>query len=128
MSRMVRAELKFLLVPSLAADLLLWIVLLPFYGFCAEIPLGLIFGTAVMLANIYLLGYATERAVYKPLASAKRYMYFFYALRMLMIGFAFFTAVSVSWLNVVTTAIPTVYPRIFHTVPALFGRKRRDNE
>lgn len=128
LSKMIKKELTFLIPRAFGADAALWLILLPMYGFCADIPLGLLFGTLVMIVNIYLLGYASERAVQKELASAKRYMFFFYAVRMLMMGLAFIAAVNISWLNVVTVAIPTVYPRVFYTADAIFKEKRSKKE
>ena len=75
---MVNDELNMLFPRSLMIDLVIFLATLPLYGFGWEIPLGLTLGTAAMLLNITLLGYASERTVERPLKQAKRYMFSFY--------------------------------------------------
>ena len=73
LSPMINKELSFLLPGALILDGIIYLITLPFYGFCMEIPLGLVLGTAVMTLNFILLGYSSERAVEKrSVGAAKR--------------------------------------------------------
>lgn len=118
-SKMVEDELKVLIPPSLAADLAVFLLSLPFYGFGAEIPLGLALGTAAMTVNIILLGHACRNTVERPLKQAKRYMFMFYLLRMAVLGCAVVAGFKLSVLNPAAVCLPMFYPKVIYTVRAL---------
>lgn len=122
-SAMINKELSFIMPRALILDCIIFLISLPFYKLCLEIPLGLLAGTAVMTLNFILLGYSSERAVERPLASAKRYMALFYGIRLIICGLLFFAAVKLPYINVVTAAIPQLYPKLFYTAHAAIKRK-----
>lgn len=120
---MIRRELKFLLPRALVLDLAVYLISLPVYGLCAEVPLGLLAGTAVMLLNFIILGLSSERAVERPLASAKGYMFCSYMIRLLITGLLFVAGIKCASLNLVAAAIPQLYPKLAYTVHAAVKRK-----
>lgn len=121
---MVNDELNMLILPSLAADLVIFLASLPLYGFGCQIPLGLLLGTFSMLLNITLLGYASERTVERPLKQAKRYMFSFYLLRMALMGAAIVAGFKCSFLSAPAVCVPLFYPRVIHTVLAVISAKK----
>lgn len=122
-SEMIRRELKFLLPRALIFDGMIYIISLPAYGLCAEIPLGLLAGTAVMLLNFIILGLSSERAVEKPLPTAKRYMFGSYMIRLLITGVLFFAGVKLPQINLPAAAIPQLYPKLAYTLDAMIKKK-----
>lgn len=121
-SKMVEDELKVLIPPSLAVDLCIFLASLPFYGFGAEVPLGLLLGTAAMTVNIILLGYASRNAVERTLKRAKRYMFFFYLLRMTILGAAITAGFKISFLNPAAVCLPMFYPKVIYTARAIMKK------
>lgn len=113
---MVNDQLNFLLPYSLIADAVIFLASLPLYGLNTEVPLGLLLGTAAMTANITLLGYSSERAVEKNKKAAKRYMFFFYLVRMTVMGAAMVIGFKFSAVNAAAVCIPLFYPKVIYTV------------
>ena len=120
---MICRELKFLLPRALVLDLAVYLISLPVYGLCAEVPLGLLAGTFVMLLNFIILGLSSERAVERPLASAKGYMFGSYMIRLLITGLVFFAGIKCTSLNLVAAAIPQLYPKLAYTADAALKKK-----
>lgn len=120
---MICRELKFLLPRALVLDLAVYLISLPVYRLCAEVPLGLLAGTAVMTLNFIILGLSSERAVERPLASAKRYMFGSYMIRLFITGLLFFAGIKCPSVNLVAAAIPQLYPKFAYTVHAAVKRK-----
>jgi hypothetical protein len=120
---MICRELKFLLPRALVLDLAVYLISLPVYGLCAEVPLGLLAGTFVMLLNFIILGLSSERAVERPLASAKGYMFGSYMIRLLITGLLFFAGIKCASLNLVAAAIPQLYPKLAYTADAALKKK-----
>ena len=122
-SEMICRELKLLLPRALVLDLAVYLISLPVYGLCAEVPLGLLAGTFVMLLNFIILGLSSERAVERPLASAKGYMFGSYMIRLLITGLLFFAGIKCTSLNLVAAAIPQLYPKLAYTADAALKKK-----
>ncbi|MDE6762621.1 MAG: ATP synthase subunit I, partial [Oscillospiraceae bacterium] len=122
-SEMICRELKFLLPRALVLDLAVYLISLPVYRLCIEVPLGLLAGTAVMLLNFIILGLSSERAVERPLTSAKRYMFGSYMIRLLITGLLFVAGIKCPSINLVAAAIPQLYPKLAYTVHAAVKRK-----
>lgn len=122
-SEMICRELKFLLPRALVLDFAVYLISLPVYGLCMEVPLGLLAGTAVMLFNFIILGLSSERAVERPLASAKGYMFGSYMIRLLITGLLFFAGIKCPSLNLVAAAIPQLYPKLAYTAHAALKKK-----
>lgn len=120
---MICRELKFLLPRALVLDFAVYLISLPVYGLCMEVPLGLLAGTAVMLFNFIILGLSSERAVERPLASAKGYMFGSYMIRLLITGLLFFAGIKCPSLNLVAAAIPQLYPKLAYTAHAALKKK-----
>lgn len=118
LSEMIRHELRFLVPRALVFDGIVYIISLPVYGLCAEVPLGLLAGTAVMLLNFIILGLSSERAVEKPLAMAKGYMFGSYMLRLLITGLLFVAGIKLPQIHLLAAAIPQLYPKLAYTVNA----------
>lgn len=120
---MICRELKFLLPRALILDGAVYIISLPVYGFCAEVPLGLSAGTAVMLLNFIILGLSSERAVEKPLPAAKGFMFGSYMLRLLITGALFFAGLKLPQIDLVAAALPQLFPRLAYTMNAAAKKK-----
>ncbi len=112
-------ELKMLFPRALIIDAAIYLVTLPFYGFTAEIPLGLLLGTAACFLNLIILGFACSHAVERPLKAAKRFMFTFYLIRMTLLGAAIVAGFEISFINPVCVCIPLFYPKAIYTVRAL---------
>jgi hypothetical protein len=129
LSKMVNKELDFLLPRALILDGIIYLITLPFYGFGIEIPSGLMLGTLVMALNFILLGYSSERAVEKrSVSSAKRYMFLFYLIRFTIMGVLFAVSVKTPHINVVTAAIPQLYPKICYTLDAAVKKRKEGKD
>lgn len=122
-SEMICRELKFLLPRALILDAVIYIISLPVYGLCKEVPLGLLVGTAVMLLNFIILGLSSERAVERPLRAAKAYMFGSYMLRLLITGVLFLSGIKCSSLNLIACAIPQLFPKMAYTLHAALNKK-----
>lgn len=120
---MIRRELKFLLPRALIFDGIIYIISLPVYKLCADVPLGLMTGTAVMLLNFIILGLSSERAVEKPLPTAKGYMFGSYMIRLLITGVLFVAGLKLPQINLLAAAIPQLYPKLAYTLDAMTKKK-----
>ena len=120
---MIRRELKFLLPRALIFDGIIYIISLPVYKLCTDVPLGLLAGTAVMLLNFIILGLSSERAVEKPLPMAKGYMFGSYIVRLLITGVLFVAGLKLPQINLLAAAIPQLYPKLAYTLDAMIKRK-----
>ena len=119
LSRMVNEQFDFIMPKALLADLIVFVAALPFYGFTAGVPLGLLLGTAAMTANFLLLGYSAERAVEKPTQkSAQRYMFSFYLIRLTIMGAALAAGFNCSLFNPAATFLPLLWPKTIYTADA----------
>lgn len=128
-SPMINKELSFLFPRALILDGIIYLITLPFYRLCIEIPLGLVLGTLVMTLNFILLGYSSEHAVEKrSAASAKRYMFLFYIIRFTIMGALFAVSVKTTYINVVTAAIPQLYPKICYTLDAAVKKRKEGKD
>ncbi len=120
---MISRELKFLLPRALILDVVIYIISLPVYGLCREVPLGLLAGTAVMLVNFIILGLSSERAVERPLRAAKGYMFGSYMLRLLITGVLFYAGMKCDSLNLIACALPQLFPKMAYTLHAALNKK-----
>lgn len=122
LSKMINDELNIVIPWALVIDGVIFIASLPLYKLGIEIPLGLLLGTFTMLVNFTLLGYSAERAVERPMASAKRYMFMFYIIRFCIMGTMMVLAFKISIVNPFAVAIPLCYPKIIYTLSPAFNK------
>ena len=122
-SEMINKELKFLLPRAIVLDVVIYIISLFVYGLCKEVPLGLLAGTAVMLINFIILGLSSERAVERPLRSAKADMFGSYMLRLAIVGVLFYAGIKCSSLNLIACALPQLFPKMAYTLHAALNKK-----
>lgn len=120
---MVSDELRFIVPWALVIDGIVFLVTLPLYKLGIEIPLGLLFGTFIMIVNFTLLGYSAERAVERPMKSAKRYMFMFYIIRFAIMGCSLVFAFKISVINPYAAFIPLFYPKIIYTLSPILNKK-----
>ena len=124
LGKMTAEELKMLLPRAFIADLVIYLLTLPFYGLSAEVPLGLLLGTAAMTANLILLGYSVDRAVeYKTEKAAKRYMFSFYLIRFAVMGAALTAGIKLRAVNLAAVCIPLFYPKAIYTIRGIINNK-----
>lgn len=128
LSPMINKELSFLLPRTLIFDGVVYLITLPFCGFCLDIPLGLLLGTFVMLLNFVLLGISSEHAVERQVGAAKRLMTLSYIGRFAIMGCLFAFCVITGYANVVTAAIPTMYPRWSYTLDAAVKKRKEGKD
>ena len=119
-SKMITDELKFIALPVVVLDAVVLLAAAPFFGFTLDGVLGLLLGTAAMLANFILLGFSSERAVEKTAVSAKRYMLLFCFIRFAIMGAAMAFAFHSDRINGFYTVIPLLYPKMIYTLSAVF--------
>ncbi len=122
-SRMITDELSMLIPWSLILDSIIFLATLPVYKLGIQIPLGLALGTLTMIVNIIVLGLACERAVERPVASAKRFMFGAYILRMSIIGCSFLLAFHLECINPLAAIIPVFFPKIIYTASGFIKSK-----
>lgn len=121
---LIDRQLEFLLPRSLIADAILFIISLPFYGLDTSVPSGLLIGTAAMLVNMVLLGISVGKCTDCPTAkSAKRCMFKYYMLRLVIVGAAVLTGFKVSGISPIACCIPLFYPKLFYTASGIFRKK-----
>ena len=123
LSEMIRRELKFLLPRALVLDCMIYIISLPVYKLCADIPLGLLAGTAVMLLNFIILGLSAERAVEYPVNLAKGIMFGSYMIRLIITGLLFIAGLKLPQIHLLAAAVPQLYPKIAYTFDAMVKKK-----
>ena len=107
---------------DIAAYLISVIVL----GATLSFALGLLLGTAVLLATLLLLKISVERmaadAKRSGVTSQRRYL-LFYAMRLGVFAVAFGAAVILrKYISPVAVAVPMLYPRLIYTLGAVFQR------
>ena len=122
-SEMITRELKFLLPRAAVFDCVIYLISLPVYKFCAEVPLGLLTGTAVMVLNFIILGVSAEHAVERSLSVAKGMMFGSYMLRLLIMGALFVAGIKLPQINLLAAAIPQLYPKLAYTLDAMVKKK-----
>ncbi len=123
-SDMINKELGFLLPRTLVFDCVLFIVSLPFYGPDIAVILGLAAGSFIMLLNFVILGAASQRAVERPVGSAKRYMFGSYLLRFGIVSLLFIAGIKLPFINLLAASIPQLYPKFFYTLNAALIKKK----
>lgn len=125
---MINKELSFLFPRTLIFDGILYLITLPFYGLCSQIPLGILLGTLVMLLNFVILGISSEHAVERQAGGAKRLMLLSYAGRFLIMGCLFTFCVITGYANVVAAAVPMMYPRWSYTLDAVVKKRKEGKD
>ncbi len=127
-SDMINKELTFLVPRAVAAAGVIYLITLPLYGFCVDVPLGIVLGTIVMLVNFILIGYSAERAVERPISSAKRYMMLFYGIRMAICAALFILAAKSKYINLPSAVIPLFFPKIIYTLDAAVKKRKEGKD
>ena len=132
---MLGQEIRGILKRAVFLDIAAYLVSVIVRGASLSFALGLLLGTAVLLATLLLLKISVERmaadAKYSGVTSQRRYL-LFYALRLAVFGAAFGTALILrKYLSPVAVVIPMLYPRLIYTAGALLqgsggsaGKKR----
>lgn len=125
---MVNKELSFLFPRTLVFDGIVYLITLPFLGLRADIPLGLLLGTIVELLNFVILGISAEHAVEKTVTGARALMGVSYVIRFAIMGCLFAFCIITGYANVVTAAIPTLYPRWSYTLDAAVKKRKEGKD
>ncbi|MCQ2416726.1 MAG: ATP synthase subunit I [Oscillospiraceae bacterium] len=116
-----------LMKKAVILDIAAYLISLLFYGLTISFAAGLVLGTAVLFAMLYLLRLsvcrAADDAIRYGTTSQKRYM-LYYALRILVFGIAFAGALHFrNQVSPVAAVIPMIYPRLIYTADAIFKKK-----
>ena len=128
LSKEVKSELKPVLIFSLPLDAAVFLVSLLFIRTDGYSPLfmasGLLYGTAVMLLNLFILALFVEFFAELTPEKGRAAAAFGYFVRMTVIGVSFFGAIKLPFINAWGAAIPLIYPKIIYTVRGVFFNKR----
>ncbi len=122
-----RAEMKALICRTLLLDLAAVLIRGMFPGETLPFALGLLLGSAVMLADLLLLNRAVRAMARDAEAggtSSQRRFQGNYLLRMLLFGAVFAAALLLPRISPAGVAIPMLYPRLIYTAGALFSRSK----
>lgn len=123
-TNVINDELRSMLPWLLALNGVYFALLLVLFfagGFDYSLLLGGIWGNLVGVGNFWLLGKSAESAVRRRDAkSARTYMNAMYCIRYLGIFLAMTAAAILSFISVITAAVPLFFPRIVITLKALW--------
>lgn len=126
-TNVINDELRSMLPWLLALNGVYFALLLVLFfagGFDYSLLLGGIWGNLVGVGNFWLLGKSAESAVRRRDAkSARTYMNTMYCIRYLGIFLAMTAAAILSFISVITAAVPLFFPRIVITLKALWGTR-----
>ncbi len=122
----LRQEIIDILRRAVFLDIAAYLISVIVLGATLSFALGLLLGTAVLLATLFLLKISVERmaadAKRSGVTSQRRYL-LFYAMRLGVFAVAFGAAVILrKYISPVAAAIPMLYPRLIYTLGALFQR------
>ena len=127
-------EIRGILKRAVFLDIAAYLISVTVCGASLSFALGLLLGTAVLLATLLLLKISVERmaadAKRSGVTSQRRYL-LYYAMRLGVFGAAFGAAVILrKYISPVAVAVPMLYPRLIYTAGALIqgagssGQKR----
>lgn len=127
-------EIRSILKRAVFLDIAAYLISVIVCGASLSFALGLLLGTAVLLATLLLLKISVERmaadAKRSGVTSQRRYL-LYYAMRFGVFGAAFGAAVILrKYISPVAVAVPMLYPRLIYTAGALLqgagssGQKR----
>lgn len=85
--------------------------------------LGTLLGCFCAILNFFLTARAIQKNIDKPENEAKLAAMGNYYLRMILIAVIVFASIKLSWLNVYTTVIPLLFPRLVITICGLAAKK-----
>ena len=122
----LRQEIIDILRRAVFLDIAAYLISVIVLGATLSFALGLLLGTAVLLATLFLLKISVERmaadAKRSGVTSQRRYL-LFYAMRLGVFAVAFGAAVILrKYISPVAVAVPMLYPRLIYTLGALFQR------
>lgn len=122
----LRQEIIDILRRAAFLDIAAYLISVIVLGATLSFALGLLLGTAVLLATLFLLKISVERmaadAKRSGVTSQRRYL-LFYAMRLGVFAVAFGAAVILrKYISPVAVAIPMLYPRLIYTLGAMFQR------
>ncbi|MBQ4160408.1 MAG: ATP synthase subunit I [Clostridia bacterium] len=102
--------------------LVVWIA----FGVHIPMLLGTVLGSLCAIVNFFLTALNVQKAVDKSESGAKLSMVSGYYCRLAIIAAAMFLAIKMPWLNIFTTAIPLIFPRLVITGHSLVGQLKKD--
>ena len=122
----LRQEIIDILRRAVFLDIAAYLISVIVLGATLSFALGLLLGTAVLLATLFLLKISVERmaadAKRSGVTSQRRYL-LFYAMRLGVFAVAFGAAVILrKYISPVAVAVPMLYPRLIYTLGAVFQR------
>ncbi len=112
MSRPLQKEIRYAAVGTVVLDVLLWLCSLPLVGFGAEVPLGLLIGSAGMLLNLLLL----RRSILRAVSGGKSQDFGGYLLRCVISCAAMAAGMLLPLVSGLCTVLPFLYPKLLFGV------------
>ena len=104
------------------------VVVLFAFGVNTAMLLGVLLGCLCAVLNFVLTARDIQKNIDKSESEAKLAAMGGYYLRLILIAVVIFLAIKLPWLNVYTTVIPLVFPRIVILSYGLFGKKKSGGE
>ena len=128
-SRITTDEMRGMLPWFLAVNAVYFAVLIVLFfafGFDYTLLVGGVWGNIAGVGNFWLMGITAEKAVRRrdPKA-AQSYMNTMYCIRYLGLFLVMTAAAVLPFVNVVTAAVPLIFPRIIITIKALWEERSR---
>ena len=122
----LRQEILDIFKRAVFLDIAAYLISVIVLGATLSFALGLLLGTAVLLATLFLLKISVERmaadAKRSGVTSQRRYL-LFYAMRLGVFAVTFGAAVILrKYVSPVAVAVPMLYPRLIYTLGAVFQR------
>lgn len=126
MDKALLKEIKKVAIGVLALAVLQAVIVLIAFGVHIPMLLGTLLGSLCAILNFCLTALNVQKAVGKSESGAKLSMMSGYYCRLAIIAAAMFLAIKMPWLNIFTTAIPLIFPRLTITVCSLVGQHKKD--
>lgn len=117
-------EIRFLVICSLCIDIILVAVAALFVPVINALS-GSLFGTVLLAADMFFLS-LTVNSIAKGARRGKNgtaKMVLHYLLRLTFIGAGLYLALKLSFVSIICTAVPLLYPKVIYPVKAIIKKK-----
>lgn len=121
-NNLMNSDLKVLIIGMAILSISIFLISL-FWGFKLSFLLGMTIGYLYMCWNLFHLNYTILKAVNNNADKAKRYMYFNYILRYLVLLLIVYFAYICDFINVIGVIIPLFFPKIVFILNTIAKRK-----
>lgn len=129
MSKMIKNELKFIVLCVFIADIAVYLLSFIFKGVTLSMLLGLLLGSAALILNLYVLGSDVELALKrfaldKNEKRAKNKMATSYILRSLIVATVIFLSLISDLFDTIGVVIPFLYVKPIYMIKSSISHKK----